>query len=69
MCRNVQFDGLTYAGIMVPDVQKIPTTSAFITAPGILAATFRALASFLLFAFINVCEEGKRENSTSNTPH
>jgi hypothetical protein len=42
---------------MVPDIEKIPTTSAVIAAPGILAATFRALTSFLLFAFINVCKD------------
>jgi hypothetical protein len=42
---------------MVPDIQKIPTATAVIASPGILAATFRALTSFLLLAFINVCEE------------
>jgi hypothetical protein len=42
---------------MVPDIEKIPTTSAVIASPGILAATFRALTSFLLFAFINVCKD------------
>lgn len=46
--------GLTYAGIMVLDIQKIPTTRAVIAPPGIFTATFRALASFLLFAFINI---------------
>lgn len=42
---------------MVPDIQKIPTTTAVIASPSILAATFRALTSFPLFAFINVCKD------------
>lgn len=45
---------LTYACIVVSDVEKIPTARAVIASPGVLAATFRALAGFLLFAFINV---------------
>ena len=46
---------LTYAGIVVPHIQKISTTTAVIASPSILAATVRALTSLLLFAFIYIC--------------
>lgn len=46
---------LTYAGIMVSDIQEISTTSAIIAPPCIFAAAFRALTGFPLFAFINIC--------------
>lgn len=58
---------LTYAGIMFLNIKQVPATSALITAPCILAATFRALTSFLLLTFINICvwkknrEGGERE--------
>ena len=42
---------------MVLDIQKISTTTAVVAAPSVFAATFRALTSFLLFAFINVCQD------------
>jgi len=48
---------LTYTGIVVLDIQQISTTTAVIAAPSIFAATFRALTSFVLFAFINVCQD------------
>jgi hypothetical protein len=40
---------------MFHDIQKVPTASAVIASPGILAATLRALTGFLLFTFINIC--------------
>ena len=46
---------LTDTGIMFHDIQKIPTASAFVASPGILAATLRALTGLLLFTFINIC--------------
>lgn len=39
---------------MVSHVEKVPATRAFIASPSILAATFRALTGFLLFALIDV---------------
>lgn len=52
---------------MFLNIKQVPATSALITAPCILAATFRALTSFLLLTFINICvwnknrEGGERE--------
>lgn len=46
---------LTYAGVMVPDVEKISTASALIASPSILAAAFRALTGLFIFAFIDIC--------------
>lgn len=54
---NVYCIQLTDAGIMVLDIQKISTATAVIAAPSILAATFRTLAGFFLFALINVCTD------------
>lgn len=48
---------------MVPDIQQIIATSAFVTSPRILAAAFRALTSFLLHAFINICVSKEREDT------
>lgn len=50
---------LTYAGVMVPDIQEVrPTATTVIAAPGVLAAAFSTLTSFLFFAFINICMVG-----------
>lgn len=56
------FPQLTYAGIMIFDIQEVSTATAFITAPCILARAFRALTCSLLFAFINICKKGKFHN-------
>lgn len=53
---------LTYASIMVSDIQKITTATAVVAAPGIFAATFRALTGLLLFALVNIC---MTQNQTS----
>lgn len=56
---------------MISDIQKICTTWAVITSPGIFTATFRALTGFLLFAFIdiwgkiNVSDTGRTVQGTS----
>jgi hypothetical protein len=63
--KNINCIQLTYAGIMVLDIQKISATTAVIAAPSIFAATFRTLTSFLLFAFINVCQDNTEERSST----
>jgi hypothetical protein len=39
---------------MVSHVEKVSTTRALIASPGVLAAAFRALTGFLLFALIDI---------------
>ena len=46
---------LTYTCIMLSDIQKISMTFAVIATPRIWATAVRALASKLLFAFIDIC--------------
>jgi len=43
--------------IVVPYIQNLSTARIVIVALSILAATFRALTSFLLPAFINDCKD------------
>lgn len=59
---------LTYAGVMVPDIQEVPpTATTVIAAPGVLAGAFSTLTSFLSLAFINICMVG--ENYTRREFH
>ena len=58
---------LTYASIMVPDIQEVATACAVIATPSVLTAAFRALTSFLVFALVNVCAEDASNNNNKKT--
>lgn len=51
---------LTYAGVVVLDVQKVSAAGALVTTPCILATAFRALTSFLLLTFVNIYTWNKK---------